>query len=122
MAHFAQLDDDNKVTQVIMINDAELLDETGQESEAQGIAFCQTLFPGTRWMRTSYDAAFRKNYAGTGFTYDADRDAFIAPQPFASWILDESTYRWKAPVPCPDDGKRYAWNKDTLSWAENPES
>lgn len=118
MAHFAQLDDDNKVTQVIVVSNAELLDEDGQESEARGVAFCQNLFPGTRWAQTSYNGNIRKNYAGVGYTYDETRDAFISPRPFVSWTLDEATCQWTAPVPCPQDGRLYVWDEATLSWQE----
>ena len=118
MAHFAQLDDNNTVTQVIAVNNSELLDESGQESEALGVAFCQSLFPGTRWAQTSYNGTIRKNYAGIGFTYDEARDAFIAPRPFESWLLDEATCQWTAPAPYPQDGKRWAWDEAALSWIE----
>jgi hypothetical protein len=117
MAHFAQLDENNKVLQVIVVHNNELLDN-GDESEMKGIAFCQTLFPGTNWRQTSYNANFRKNYAGIGFTYDPVRDAFIPPQPFPSWTLNENTCRWDAPVPMPQDGKRYVWDEPTQSWVE----
>lgn len=117
MAHFAELDSDSKVLRVIVVHNNELLDESGKESEAKGIAFCASLFGGT-WIQTSYNANFRKNYAGTGFTYDAQRDAFIAPQPFPSWTLDEATCSWKPPVPRPADGKPYRWNEASLSWVE----
>lgn len=118
MAHFAQLDDDNKVTQVIVVNNTELLDENSQESESRGVVFCQTLFPGTRWIQTSYNGNIRKNYAGVGYTYDEARDAFISPRPFASWTLDEATCQWTAPVPCPQDDRLYTWDEATLSWQE----
>lgn len=117
MAHFAEIDSDNKVLRVIVVHNNELLDENGKEYEAKGIAFCASLFGGT-WIQTSYNANFRKNYAGTGFTYDAQRDAFIAPQPFPSWTLDEATCSWKPPVPRPSDGKPYRWNEASLSWVE----
>lgn len=116
MAHFAQIDNNNIVTQVIVVANEELLDN-GVESEVKGVAFCQSLFGGN-WKQTSYNANIRKNYAGIGYTFDAGRDAFIAPQPFASWVLDESTCRWEAPVPYPTDGKMYSWNEATLSWDE----
>jgi hypothetical protein len=120
MAHFAQLDDQNIVTQVIVVTNAELLDPaTGSESEALGIAFCQSLFGAeTKWVQTSYNAKTRKNYAGIGFTYDSNRDAFISPQPFPSWILNEDTCQWEPPVPYPTDGKQYYWDEDTESWLE----
>ena len=116
MAHFAQIDNNNIVTQVIVVANEELLDN-GVESEVKGVAFCQSLFGGN-WKQTSYNANIRKNYAGIGYTFDPARDAFIAPQPFASWVLDESTCRWEAPVPYPTDGKMYSWNEATLSWDE----
>lgn len=117
MAHFAQLDENNVVTQVIVVHNNELLDN-GVESEARGVAFCQLLFPETTWKQTSYNAKIRKNYAGGGFTYDAQRDAFIPPQPFASWVLNEETCQWQAPVDMPQDGKIYKWNETTTSWIE----
>lgn len=79
MAHFAQLDQNNVVVQVIVVHNNELLDN-GVESEAKGISFCQTLFPGTRWVQTSYNATFRQCYAGVGYTYDAVNDVFVPPE------------------------------------------
>jgi hypothetical protein len=117
MAHFAQLDDQNTVLQVIVVHNNELLDN-GVESEAKGIAFCQSLFPGTNWVQTSYNGNIRKNYAGIGFTYDAQRDAFIPPKPYPSWVLNETTCQWEAPVPYPTDGKRYIWDDATQTWVE----
>ena len=116
MAHFAKLDENNLVIQVIVVHNNELLID-GVESEAKGIEFCQTLLGGN-WIQTSYNATFRKNYAGIGYTYDATRDAFIPPQPFASWTLNEDTCLWEAPTPYPQDDKRYAWDEPTLSWVE----
>lgn len=115
MAHFAQLDNQNTVLQVIVIHNNELLDN-GVESEAKGIAFCQSLFPNTRWVQTSYNGNIRKNYAGVGFLYDPIRDAFIPPKPYPSWVLDEATCRWEAPVPYPTDGERYVWDEATQTW------
>ncbi len=116
MAHFAQLEN-NIVTQVIVVNNQELLDENNVEQEEKGIAFCQSLLGGN-WKQTSYNANIRKNYAGAGYTYDAERDAFIPPKPYASWILNEDTCRWEAPVAFPDDEKAYTWNEETVSWQE----
>jgi len=116
MAHFAQLEN-NIVTQVIVVNNNELLDN-GVESEAKGIAFCQSLFGGT-WIQTSYNGNIRKNYAGIGHTYDPVRDAFIAPKPYNSWVLDEDTCRWTAPIPYPQDDKKYSWDELTVSWIES---
>ena len=93
MAHFAQLDESNIVTQVIVVNNNELLDN-GVESEAKGIAFCQSLLGGN-WIQTSYHRNIRKNFAGIGDTYDATRDAFIPPKPTeGNWQLDETTCNW----------------------------
>lgn len=94
MAHFAELDATNTVTQVIVVHNNELLDN-GVESEAKGIAFCQSLFGGN-WVQTSYNASIRKNFAGIGYTYDSVRDAFIPPKPEeGEWILNEDTCRWE---------------------------
>ncbi len=116
MAHFAQIDDTWTVLQVIVVHNNELLDN-GVESEAKGVAFCHSLLGGT-WVQTSYNANIRKNYAGIGYTYDSARDAFIPPKPFASWLLDEMTCKWQAPVPMPDDGGIYAWDEASVSWKE----
>ena len=110
MAHFAQLDENNVVLQVIVVNNDELL-ENGVENEAKGIAFCQSLFgANTQWVQTSYNGNIRKNYAGIGYTYRADIDAFVAPQPYPSWVLDANA-QWRAPVPMPEDGKKYSWDE-----------
>jgi len=116
MAHFAQLDENNVVVQVVVVHNNELM-INGVESEAKGIAFCQTLFGGT-WVQTSYNGTMRKNYASVGFTYDRSRDAFIAPKPYASWSLNETSCMWEAPTTAPDDGKIYYWNEETTSWNE----
>jgi hypothetical protein len=117
MAHFAQLDDDNVVLQVIVVSNNDCKDESGNESEAVGVAFCQSLLSGN-WKQTSYNGTFRKNYAGIGYQYDSIRDAFIPPKPFASWVLNETTCQWESPVPYPDDGKMYVWDETTISWVE----
>ena len=114
MAHFARLEN-NKVVQVIVVSNQDILDENGQESEQKGIDFCSNLLGGT-WKQTSYNGKIRKNYAGFDYTYDETLDAFIPPKPFASWILDEEVCQWKAPVDYPTDGEMYLWNEDTTSW------
>jgi hypothetical protein len=120
MAHFAQLDENNVVTQVVVVNNSECIID-GVEDESAGVAFCQSLFgPSTVWKQTSYNGTMRKNYAGAGYIYDAERDAFIAPQPFQSWVLDEDTCSWKAPVPYPDDGQRYIWDESLVQWVLAP--
>lgn len=117
MAHFAQLDENNVVTQVIVVHNNELMDN-GVESEANGITFCQSLFGAdTVWKQTSYNGNFRKHYAGVGYTYNAVRDAFIPPQPYPSWTLDANA-QWQPPVAIPTDGKMYSWDEATTSWVE----
>jgi hypothetical protein len=117
MAHFAQLNAENLVTQVIVVANQDTADQDGVENEAIGIEFCTNLLGGT-WKQTSYNANIRKNYAGVGYKYDATLDAFIPPQPFASWTLNNETAQWEAPTPCPTDDKRYTWNEETKSWDE----
>jgi hypothetical protein len=116
MAHFAQLEN-NIVTQVIVVSNQDIIDENGQESEQKGIDFCSNLLGGT-WIQTSYNGNIRKNYAGIGYKYDATLDAFIPPQPFASWTLNNETAQWEAPTPYPNDEKRYTWDEETTSWVE----
>ena len=95
MAHFAELNENSVVLQVVVVHNSELLDENGIEQEAKGSAFCQSLFGGT-WIQTSYNGNIRKNFAAIGCTYDAQRDAFIAPQPEGEgWLLDEATCVWR---------------------------
>ena len=129
MASFVKLEN-GIVVQGIVVNNAELLDENGRESEAKGIAFCSNLLGGT-WKQTSYNTQagqhtlggtpFRKNYAGIGYTYDETLDAFIPPKLFASWLLDTDKAQWKAPTPYPADDKRYTWDEETLAWVELPD-
>ena len=115
MAHFAELDGNNKVLRVVVINNAVLLDEQGNEQEQRGIDFCSSLLGG-RWLQTSYNSSIRKNFAGIGYVYDASRDAFIGPKPYPSWILEEATCAWTAPMPYPTDGPKYVWNEENTSW------
>lgn len=118
MAHFAQLDENNNVVQVIVVHNNELLDENGQENEFRGVAFCRSLFgENTVWYQTSYNRSFRKNFAGPGFMYDATLDAFIPPQPFPSWSLNTDTCNWEAPVPYPQGGI-YVWDEGAQNWIE----
>jgi hypothetical protein len=117
MAHFAELDSNNITLRVVVVADAECLGPDGIESEAVGVSFCQRLFgEDTAWKQTSYNANFRKKYAGIGFTYDQARDAFIPPQPYPSWLLDEDTCNWGPPVPYPEDGLLYRWDEGAASW------
>lgn len=117
MAHFAQLDENNVVMQVIVVNNAELLDESGQESEAKGIAFCQSVFGAdTIWKQTSYNANFRNMFAPVGAIYKPELDVFIPPRPFDSWSFNQDTMSWEAPIPCPGDVKNYQWNEAEQTW------
>ena len=119
MAHFAQLNEENLVTQVIVVANQDTADQDGVENEAIGIEFCTNLLGGT-WKQTSYNSRIRKNYAGVGYKYDATLDAFIPPQPFASWTLNNETAQWEAPTPYPTDDKRYTWDEATTAWVEVP--
>ena len=115
MAHFAEIDENNIILRVIVVNDIDCKDRYGNESEGVGALFCHGLLGGA-WKQTSYNGRIRKNYAGVGYKYDAARDAFIPPQPFASWLLDEETCLWNAPVAYPTDGNQYSWDEATQSW------
>jgi len=118
MANFAQLDENYIVLQVNVVNNETINDLPFPESEPVGVAFLQSLFGSTTiWKQTSYNANFRKNYAGIGYAYDLVLDAFLPPQPFPSWTLNETTAHWESPVPYPIDGGLYGWNEETLSWA-----
>jgi hypothetical protein len=110
MAHYAFLDSDNIVTEVITgIDETQLIEGLDPETWYGN-------FRGQTCKRTSYNGNIRKNYAGIGYTYDAERDAFISPKPFDSWLLDEETCRWEAPVPYPTDGITYTWNESEVDW------
>ena len=106
MAHFAEIDENNIVLRVLV---------TDNDYPNEGYDWLVENLGGT-WVQTSYNATIRKNFAGIGYTYDAERDAFIAPQPFESWVLDEDTCRWEAPVAYPTDGEIYTWDEATESW------
>jgi hypothetical protein len=118
MAHFAEIDENNVVLRVIV----------GVDEPLDGEAIYHKMTE-TTWKKTSYNTVagqhllggtpFRKNYAGIGYTYDPDRDAFIPPQPFPSWTLDEQTCQWVSPVPFPNDGKQYFWDEQTCQWTES---
>ncbi len=120
MAHFAELDENNVVKRVIVVDNKDTSDANGNELESIGVAFCQKLLGGN-WKQTSYNGNIRKNYAGIGYTYRADIDAFVAPQPYPSWVLDVNA-QWQAPVPMPQDAgtgeppKMYTWDEGTQSW------
>ena len=126
MAHFAKLNQENIVIAVNIVHNNELLVD-GVESEQKGVDFLNNLYKTNDvWKQTSYntkggvhklgETPLRKNYAGTGYTYDETRDAFISPQSYPSWTLNEDTCLWEAPVAYPDDDKNYYWNEETTSW------
>ena len=121
MAHFAKLDKNNVVLQVLVVADSDA------PTEAKGQTFLQNLYKDTiTYKQTSYNThanvhklggtPFRKNYAGIGYTYDSSRDAFIPPKPYDSWTLDEDTCQWEAPIAYPSDGKSYVWKENTKTW------
>jgi|TARA_R100000093_G_C1939845_1_gene71699 hypothetical protein len=132
MAHFAKLDENNIVLRVSVVDNENLLKD-GVEDEQTGIDYLIGVHGGGTWKQTSYNTsggvhcidgvpsedqskAFRTNYAGSGYTYDETRDAFIPPQPYPSWLLNEDTCQWEPPVAYPDDGKMYTWDEATTNW------
>lgn len=124
MAHFAQLDQHNVVLQVIVVSNKDTCDANGIENEELGITFCRKLFGlDTNWKQTSYNGNIRFRYAGIGYSYNADLDAFIPPKPYPSWILDATTADWKAPIPMPEltpaeiaAGYYYTWDEANQNW------
>ena len=118
MAHFAKIGLNNIVTEILVVANRETMDSTGVEHESIGVEFLKTLTGHETWVQTSYNGTIRKNYAGIGYTYDSQRDAFIPPKPYPSWTLNEETCNWTAPVLYPTDGKMYSWDEATLSWVE----
>ena len=116
MAHFAKIGLNSKVLEVQVVANEVLHDSNGVEQEVNGIDFLTKLTGWSIWKQTSYNGNMRKNYAGIGDTYDENRDAFISPKPYPSWTLNETTCRWEAPVPLPDDENNYVWNESTQQW------
>ena len=123
MAHFAKINENNIVTQVVVVNDSD------GNNDTDGQNFLNNLFKTTHtWKKTSYNTygnthrlggtPYRKNFASVGFTYDSSRDAFIEPKPYNSWTLDETTCLWEPPVAYPTDGKSYEWDEDNRQWVE----
>ena len=108
MSHFAEINLENKVIRVLV----------GDNNDPAGDEGYQWLIDnlGGTWIKTSYNGNIRFNFAGVGYTYDEARDAFIAPKPFNSWVLDEATCQWNSPIPYPSDGKDYQWNEEELNW------
>ena len=132
MAHFAEVDENNTVIKVVVGADADTADEDGTEVEAIGVAFLQSMFGAdTAWVQTSWSGRIRTRFTGPGATWDPSRDAFIDPQPFPSWVLDEATTEWHPPTPRPDETRTgehegeefeypvpFQWDEDTVSWVE----
>jgi len=126
MASFAKIGLNNKVIEVLSVVNEVLHDSNGIEQESIGIDFLTKLTGYPIWKQTSYNThsgihdnggtPFRKNHAGIGYTYDETRDAFIAPQPYPSWVLNETTCQWQSPVPYPNDEKSYKWDETTKIW------
>jgi hypothetical protein len=128
MSSFAKLNSENIVITVESVVNEVITDSNGIEQEQLGINFLRTLYnePNTIWKQTSYNThggvhsnnktPFRKNFAGIGYQYDSQRDAFIPPKPYNSWVLNEQTCNWEAPVPKPNNENKYTWNESTLSW------
>jgi hypothetical protein len=129
MAHFVELDENNLVIRGVVVNNEVIKNENDIEVENIGVDFLKNLYgQETIWKQTSYNAGdgierirldgFRKNFAVTGSLYREDLDAFIVPKPFPSWILNETTCAWEAPIPYPNNGKQYNWNNETNMWEE----
>ncbi len=141
MAHFAEIDENSTVIQVIVVSDNDCQDSEQQECEETGIQFCKSLFgEDTKWKQTSYNSflgkrydpetnlpiegeiGFRGNYAGIGYTYNEELDAFLPPQPYPSWILNKETYTWEPPIPYPESEELYIWNEENQEWKTLEES
>ena len=126
MASFAKIGLNSKVIEVLSVHNNVLKDSNGIEQEVNGIDFLTKLTGWAIWKQTSYNTVggvhslggtpFRKNHAGIGYTYDENRDAFIPPKPFNSWLLNESTCNWEAPITRPEGNNDYYWNESTLTW------
>ena len=130
MANFAKLNENNVVLHVEHVDNINILDSNGVEQEDIGIEYLKKIHGWPLWKKTSRNTlggkylagdqskSFRKNCAGIGFIYDVNKDAFIPPKPFNSWVVNEETCLWKAPIPVPKDGKTYNWDEETLSWIQ----
>ena len=124
MAHFAELNSDNIVVQVVVIGNDNIIDDDGNESEEKGKLYCQYLFGGGTWVQTSYNKNFRKNFAGEGAEWRPDLDGFVLPKEqvaFQSWTLNETTCQWEAPIPHPDGtNEGYDWDEENQQWVQPP--
>jgi len=129
MAYFSEIDDNNVVLRVIVVADSDCAGGNYPESEPAGQAFISSIGISSNWKQTSFNTScgkhnaggfpLRKNFGETGFTYDSGRDAFIPPQPYPSWILNEETCWWEAPVAPPSEAVGYVWDESTVSWVEH---
>ena len=120
MAHFAKLDSRNQVIHVSVVDNKDILDEQGKESEQVGIEYLTKVHGYSKWKQTSYNGKFRMNYAALGYTYDEDMDAFVPPQPYPSWTLDTTKGYWVPPIPMPlSGGESWTWDEPTKSWIDN---
>ena len=119
MAHYAFLDENNIVTEVIVGKDEGEVDWEQHYGAFRSQSCKRTSYNTSGGVHRLGGTPFRKNYAGIGYTYDSERDAFIPPTPYASWLLNEDSCLWNAPVPYPDDGNLYTWDEATLSWVSN---
>ena len=120
MAHFAKIGIDNVVLEVLVVNNVDTMTPQGEEKEEIGVAFLQKLTGHSAWKQTSYNSNIRKHYAGVGYTYNESIDAFVAPKPYTSWVLDEEKGVYAPPTPMPTDGKNYFWSGLTTSWKVFP--
>lgn len=117
MAHFARLDANSIVTEVVVVDNSVVDNLPFPESEPLGVAYLRDLFGSdTNWAQTSYNNSFRYHYAGIDYTFDVTAQAFIPPKPYPSWLLNTDNFTWEAPVPYPTDGRDYNWDEATQSW------
>lgn len=116
MAHFAEINSDNIVIRVLVLDNSILLKADGTESELKGKKFLNSTLGTSTWKQTSYNANFRKNFAGIGYEYREDLDAFIPFKPYDSWVLNETTCQWESPVEHPDDGNVCEWDEENQQW------
>lgn len=117
MSHFAQIGLNLKVLKVLVVDNDVITDGDGNEVEQLGIDYLQALTGYPFWYQTSYNGNIRKNYAGVGYRYDDDLDAFIPPKHFSSWSLNETSCQWEAPISMPDDGENYTWDEEIQNWS-----
>ena len=118
MAHFAKIDENNIVQQIIVVSNENCGNLDFPESESIGQSFINSIGLDGNWKQTSYNSTFRKRYAGLDDVYDESRNAFLPIKPFPSWVLNEETCLWNSPIERPNDGKSYMWDEETINWIE----